>query len=300
MFGFRPDGRKLGKKIDPIVRFTPYIMTRHSDAQVMTTIYADAKSMSEYIHKKRDEGYKISHLSILIAAFLRTVCEFPELNRFVVGKGLYTRNELTVTFVTIKGHNRNNIEEAELKCFFDPRDTIYVVSEKLNKGIAFLRSQNNSDATVKIANALLTVPFFTAFVVDILKLMDRFGILPKAIIDASPFHSSLIITNMASIKMNSVYHHIYDFGTNSIFLGLGRRTLQMKMDSDGNLTARKVYPIGAVIDERIMGGAQYGMALQTMTNFILHPELLENPPETVLDEGVDFSLKEKYKNWNLE
>jgi len=295
MFGFRPDGRRVKQK-DPIVRLTPYIMTRRSDAQVFTTQYADAEVFSKYINAKRQEGIKITHMAIIVAAWLRTVCEMPMLNRFVAGNDVYARNELALSFVTIRGRGEEELREAVCKLYFDPHDTIFQVAEKLEKAIQKCREATSNSMVNRLANTLLSIPFLTGILVGVLKGMDRIGIMPKAVIDASPFHTSLFISNMASIKMNSIYHHIYDFGTTSVFFGVGRKTIRITAATDGKLKTQHVYPIGCVVDERIMAGAQYGATFSVLSKYFRHPELLERPPEKVLNDGVDFSLKEKYRD----
>ena len=295
MFGFRPDGRRV-KPHDPIMRLIPYIMTRRSDSQVFTTQYVDAEILSQYINKKRQEGIKISHMSIIVAAWLRTVCEVPMLNRFVKGGDVYARNELALSFVTIKDRGMDELRESVAKLYFDPTQTIFEVSEKIDRAIEKCRASTENSMVNRLANSLLSIPFLTPLLVGVLKAMDVIGLMPKAVIDASPFHTSLFISNMASIKMNSIYHHIYDFGTTSVFFGVGRKTIRITAASEGKIKTQHVYPVGCVIDERIMSGAQFGVAFSVLNKYLRHPELLEERPEKVLFDGVDFSLKEKHKN----
>ncbi len=297
MFGIRPDGRKVrGGRVNPFVLITPYIMPTRNDAQVFTTQYLDADALSDYINEKRKQGIKMNHMAVIVAAWLRAVCELPMLNRFVIGKTIYARNELTVSFMTVRSRSRDEFEETAVKLWFDPTETIFQVAEKIDDAINKNREIGSENATDKLLKTILGMPALVAPVMGFLKLLDRLGLLPKAVLDAEPFHTSLFISNMASIKMNSIYHHIYNFGTTSIFFGVGRKSTRVSVDSDGKLRAHKVYPVGCVIDERIMAGAQYGTAFQIMSGYLRHPELLEQPPEKVLDEGVDFSLKDKYRN----
>lgn len=294
MFGRRPDGKRV-KSADPIVSLTPYIMTRRSDSQVFITQHMELESVTQYINQKRQEGVKVSHMAILIAAWLRTVCEFPSLNRFVVGRKLFARNEIAVSFVTIKGRGEH-VKETVCKLYFDPHDTVEQVSEKLERAIKKAREAEENSMVNRLACALLSMSLLTGFLVGVLKFMDRLGIMPKAIIDASPFHTSLFVSNMASLKMNSIYHHIYDFGTTSVFIGMGKPDYRVKGMAGEQVKLEKTIPLGVVIDERIMGGAQYGMAFACMNGYLRHPERLEQPPQQVRNEGVDFSLKEKYRN----
>ena len=278
MFGFRPDGRKLKAEISPFILITPYLMTERSDAQVFTNQYIEVEPINKYINEKRKQGVKMNHMAVIIAAWLRTVCEMPMLNRFVVGKTLYTRNELSVSFMTVKTKSRDEFEETSVKLYFDPRDTIFEVAEKVERAIEKNREMTNENGTDKLLRIILGMPAIVAPLVAFLKGLDRFGLLPKVLLDAIPFHTSLFISNMASLRMNSIYHHIYNFGTTSVFFGVGRQEAKVSVGVDGKIKAKKVYPIGCVIDERIMAGAQFGMAFHTINHYLKNPELLEAPP----------------------
>ena len=108
--------------------------------------------------------------------------------------------------------------------------------------------------------------------------MDRLGILPRKIIDLSPFHTSLFITNLASIKTRSIYHHCYEFGTTSVFVCMGKPEVAFGREPGKR---KKVLPLGIVMDERICTGVEYARFAVTLRQLLMHPERLEGPAETV-------------------
>lgn len=108
--------------------------------------------------------------------------------------------------------------------------------------------------------------------------MDRMGILPKSLNKISPFHCSLFITNMMSIGLPAIFHHLYNFGTCSIFLSVGRPERQT-VTVGGQLARRLVLPMGIVTDERIGGGAEYAQGVHCFLQYLQHPEVLEMTPE---------------------
>ena len=119
--------------------------------------------------------------------------------------------------------------------------------------------------------------------------MDRHGILPKAIIDASPFHSSLTISNLASIRTKEIYHHIYNFGTTSLFITIG--TLEKNVEMVGGVPTEVRYmPLGVVMDERVGSGLLFAQAFRKFAGYLAKPEQLELPPENVI---VDSPYREK-------
>lgn len=285
MFGYRADGRRL-KNVDPIIKLTPMIMTERSDAQVFTSQCADWEIMNNYIREKRAQGIKMTRMAIVIAAYVRAVSQRPEINRFVVNKKLYVRNDLCVSFALLKKRTAEEVIETTVKLHFDPTDTIFTVSDKLNEIIETESKLSADSKTDKVAKAVLSIPLLPRFGVSFLKWLDRLGILPGGILEASPFHTSMFITNMASIKMNMVHHHIYNFGSTSMFLSMGKREERV-CSTHGEIAVRNVLPLGVVIDERVCCGAIYAMALHQWESYMHNPWLLEQPPERVrFDDGL--------------
>ena len=182
------------------------------------------------------------------------------------------------------------IEENTVKCHFDPRDTIYDVAERVNNAIEQNRREEADNATLKVAKLLLR-PALANTVVFLARALDRYGVLPKYIMEASPFHTSLFITHMGSIGMPAVNHHIYNFGTTSLFLSLGSVERQTVIGSDGKAARKRYLPIGITADDRICAGAMYARMVNRMMHYLNNPELLEAPPETVrFEEGNAYGL----------
>ena len=191
MFGRRADGRVL-KKIDPIIALTPYLMPMRCDAQVFLNYRLDYEKMARYIVEQGANGNKLTFMELIIAAFVRTVSEMPEVNRFVVNKRLYARTQLTVSFVLLLDTgNPDDIEENTVKCYFDPRDTIFDVAARVREMIEQNRRQEADNSTMKVAKLLLN-PILANTIVALARFLDRYGIMPKYILDASPFHTSML------------------------------------------------------------------------------------------------------------
>ena len=97
MFGRRPDGRRIDR-IDPIMKITPYIMPERSDAQVFLRHRADMEAMSAYIRSQAEKGQRLSHMQIIVAAYVRAVSNNPAVNRFIMNKQLFARNNCSAAF----------------------------------------------------------------------------------------------------------------------------------------------------------------------------------------------------------
>ena len=270
----RADGKRV-KNADPMYTVAAYVMSKRVDSINMITIDIPIDPIKEYLNRKRKEGYKFSHMSVVLAAFIRTMKEFPELNRFVVNKKIYQRNELAVGMVVLQpgemGHGTMS------KMYFDENNTIFEVNDIINKYVEDNRQAPKSNGTEKMIKILLSVPGVLPVGVAIFKWMDKHGLLPKAIIDMSPFHMSFGITNLASIRTNHIYHHCYEFGTTSIFLAMGN-TREVPHRKGDEIVFEKCMPIGVTMEERIASGAYFAMAFRKMRTYLRNPELLEVLP----------------------
>lgn len=275
----RADGKRL-KHFDPMYTVAAHVMAKRSDAMNMITIDIPCEPMQQYINDSRKKGRPISHLALVLAAYIRTMAEFPALNRFVVNKRVFARNEIRVGMVVLKAGDADGTMS---KLQFMPNDTVFEVNDKINDYVNANRSVTEKNSTDKLIDNLLKIPGLLRVGVPILKWMDKHGLLPKAIIDASPFHASMTITNLASIKTNHIYHHCYDFGTTSVFFAMGNAR-EVPRRHHGEIVFERCMPIGVVMDERICSGNYYATAFRKFRKYLADPALLEEAPAEILSD----------------
>ncbi len=298
MFGFRPDGRRV-KGIDPAVRITPYIMPMRCDAQVFLQHKADYELMARYIAKKGAEGEKITFMQIIIAAFVRTISQHPEINRFIMNKQFFSRKNCTVSFTMLKEQQNADAGETAVKIRFDLTDTIFDVRDRMNAVIEASRGVENQNFVDKLLQFLFAVPGLPTAIIALVRLLDRYGLCPGALLDELPFHTSMYITNNASIGLHHVNHHIYNFGSTSLFFGMG--TLErIAVVEKGETRMKRYLPIGITADERVCSGAHYAKFFATMNYLMNHPEELENPPAEVrFENGCEYHVPKAKKAESL-
>ncbi|MCL2881445.1 MAG: hypothetical protein FWF45_00925 [Coriobacteriia bacterium] len=267
----RSDGRRI-RTLDPITRFMGYIMKHRWDSCNQVTWELDYEKVEAYIKARKGQGGPpISLMAVIIAAYVRTCSQFPFINRFLVNKRLYAHNDVTVSFVALKSDwdGVGDQPEALVKIHFTGAETLDEVAEKLNAAITLNRA-DDANSVEKIADRILKLPGLPSSIVGTLVWCEKHGMLPKALIEASPFHCSMFFTNLASIRGPMLYHHLYEFGTCSTFLALGFST-----------TRPKSFALGVTLDERITNGAGFIRASRYMEQTIAHPERLETPPAEV-------------------
>ena len=277
----RSDGTRL-KNIPAFDRVIPHIMSRRYDATNYGKIEVDLSNLHRFLRQLRQEGHKVGIMDAVIAAYAMLLTKMPELNRFVAGKKIYQRNHVCVSFVILKHQEDGTPTETAVKVYIEPGDDLLIIAQKIRKIIADNETLQTQNALDRFVDRIMGLPLLPGTAVGAIKLLDRFGLLPKKIIALSPFHTSMFISNLASIQMNYVYHHLFEFGTTSLFVTLGMP--QRRRGEDG--TSKRVMTLGVSLDERICLGAIWAKGLYEFRRNLEHPQRLLNQPEEVEDTPV--------------
>ena len=264
----RPDGNRV-KNATAVVQALPYIMPKRYDAQNWANDYVDDDILRAYIREKKKEDKVVTRMSLLIAAYYKAVLENPNVNRFIVNRKIYQRNHFCVSFVILKTRADGTPDETSLKVFLQPEDTVFTISERIKKMIDDNLNQEYNNSTDKFVNVAFSIPGLARLIFGLAYLLDQIGLLPRAIIDLSPFHTSLFITNLASINTTCIHHHCYEFGTTSVFICMGRPE-----DKLGDVKGKRL-PLGVVMDERIATGIEYSRFFTAFQRYLRHPHVLE-------------------------
>lgn len=101
--------------------------------------------------------------------------------------------------------------------------------------------------------------------------------------EASPFHTSFFITNLKSLGINHIYHHVYEFGTTGLFIAIGKEK-RLPVSQGSHITVRKCMGFGLVTDERFCDGLYFARSLKMLKKFLRNPELLETPLEQKVED----------------
>ena len=276
----RADGVLL-RHTDPMYRIAAQVMATRSDSMNMITLDIPLAPIDAYLRQKKREGHTMSHMAVIMAAYQRMIAEYPAINRFIVNKRAYARNEIAIGMVVLQGSHTDKANDGTMsKIYLQPDDTIFDVNRRIEEYVEKNRTQAKDNKTEQLIRKLVAIPGLLRFAVNLLKFMDRHNMLPKSIIDASPFHCSMVFTNLASIRTNHIYHHCYDFGTTSVVVAAGNSREVPKRRS-GEIVFDKCMPLGVCMDERICSGSYFAIAFRRMKQFLNDPSLLETPPDTI-------------------
>lgn len=281
MLGYRTDGRKI-KNIPPFFKIIPQVMRTRSDSQVYYSYDMPIKEMDEYIDKKAEENIRISYMQIIYSAMVRLIAQRPQLNRFIMNGRTYARKEIYIS-LAIKKSLSDDGEETTIKLPFTGTENIFEIKEKLEKVINKNKDISTENSTDILAKSLSLIPnFLLKIAVSFIMFLDKHGLLPKAIINASPFHTSAFLTNVASLGIDAIFHHLYDFGTTGLFLAMGKKKKSYIYEDD-DFKQEKCISLAFVCDERICDGYYFANSVKMFNKYLKKPELLEENIKKVED-----------------
>ena len=274
MFGHRSDGAKA-KLNNGLYLAMPHIMNHRYDSMNMTEFDIDLEILDEFIKEQKEStGVIYSYLDIINSAIIRTIYLRPELNRFVVNRRIYDRHEIQVSMAVQKSLKQGlQSNETTIKIGFEGYENILEVKQAFEA--QFREAKGSTNDTDKLTTTLAKIPYgINYLVIGMLKLLDKLGILPKAVMDAEPFHTTYFITDLRSVKGPSIYHHVYEFGTTGLFFSTGVEELKPYKTIDGDVKFKRVMPMKFVSDERFCDGLYFVTSLRMLQKILKNPKVL--------------------------
>lgn len=283
--GDRKDGTLL-RKVDSMHVIMPLMYPNRCDNEAFISQRVDLTNAMAYLEKKNAAcpEYHYNFFQLMVTAILKVITLRPKMNRFIANKNLYQRNEVTAAF-TVKKVFSDNGGEALARIYSKPTDNLETVHNEIFQQVAFCRSDDKDQSTASM-DILQKLPRpILKFVGFLARFLDRHGWMPNAIIATDPYYCSAVLTNLGSLKIHSGYHHMTNWGTNSVFCAIGEIKKRPFYDDNGNITMRPSVDLGLTIDERIADGYYYAKTVHLLQYLLENPELLEKP----LSEPVDMT-----------
>ena len=276
--GDRRDGRKVSAP--GLQTVMTALLPKRTEAEVYLHDTIDATELMKYLEQKnkgRTEG-KMTIFHCAVTGLARMLYERPLMNRFVQGYRIYERKEISLSFVA-KRRFADGSEEALLYLVPDQTDSVNEISKKIIGDVKEARKSEHATGGVdELLDKFAAMPrLLMAGLVRVIRWLDFWGLNPKFITDGDPNYSSILISNLGSIRCPAVYHHLNNYGTNSIMVTIGTLHKEEILMEDGRKEIRDVLDIGATLDERIADGFYFARSLKLIRHIFEHPELLEKP-----------------------
>lgn len=282
----RRDGTKV-ENLDSAHKIMPYLMKNRCDAEVYSVERIDVTKLLKYLDKlNKDREQKITLFHAVITAMAKTIHNRPLLNRFVAGRKFYDRHCISFGFVA-KNKLEDNSEERLiiLKTKYDMN--LEKLSNKILTKVNETRKNNTNDMNDTLGLVTRFPRCITSLIMTAFRILDFYGLVPKSISDSDPNYSSVLISNLGSIKADCCYHHLNNYGTNSIVSTIGVIKEEKIINENGKSTTKKYVDISFTLDERIADGFYFSKSIK------LFKYILENP--TLLDDEISTKVETKEK-----
>lgn len=295
MFGLRPDGKRV-KDMGIIETAGPYFMPMRIDAVNYITIDVPCAALDEFIARERKNGNSYSYMHIVAATLVRLLYLRPKLNRFIMRGTTYQRKGIQIS-LTVKRKLEDEGAEETLKFEFNGRESLPEIKAIVDKLISDTLNQKEKAKTSGFIGKFVKIPpFMFRWVLAILRWLDKHGMIPAKILKASPFHTSAFLTNLKSIRLGKIYHHLYNFGTTSIFVAMGKEKMMPVVENNKELKIAKIMRLGISLDERIADGFYMGKSLRMMQDIFANLDSLnEALPEGEIPTKIKKSKKKNKK-----
>ena len=279
------------RDIDSMHVLMPMFFLSRCDNEAYISERIDLTNIDRYLEglRGKDPEYKYNMFQIIVTAMLKAVVLRPKMNRFITNQILYQRNKVSASFV-IKKMFTDDAEEGFAFIYAKPEDTLETIHNEIKRQVMAGKDRSpeqkgKKDPTAAAMDMLCRLPrSVLKFLFVILRFLDRHGMVPDSLIETDPQRASVMFSNLGSIKLNSGYHHLSNWGTNSLFVIIGEKKLLPYYDEQGNVTMRDSVDLGITVDERIGDGYYFAKTLRLIRKLLENPELLEKP----LGEEIEY------------
>ncbi len=291
-FGDRKDG-KLLRNVDSMHFIMPIIYPNRCDNEAFIMETLDLGNLDVFLEKKNasDPEYKYNLFQCLVTAALKTITLRSKMNRFIANRNLYQRNEVSAAF-TVKQVFSDEGDEVLAFIHSKPENTLDDIHDEIGRQLKKLRQKNATDPSTDAMNLFNKIPrVISKTAVRFMCFMDRHGWVPSSLIETDPYYSSVVLSNLGSLHLQSGYHHMTNWGTTSVFITIGEAKMVPVLQEDGSVENRHQVDCGFIIDERVADGYYYAKTIKLFKFLIENPELLDRP----LNEKLGDELWQKIK-----
>lgn len=264
------------------------LMPNRADREVYLHQDIDITELLKYLETKNGPGadHKTTLFHCIVTIVSRMINERPKLNRFIQGGRIYERDKITLSFVA-KRQFTDHAEESLMVLTAKADDTVDTISKRIVGDVHKARTAPAAQGIDDIIDKFAALPRpILMLAIKVIRLLDFWGKNPKFLTDGDPNYTTVLLSNLGSIKTPSVYHHLNNYGTNSIMVTIGTMRKEAVLQPDGSTQVRDFVDIGATLDESIADGFYFGRSLKLLTYICAHPELLDKPLKE--DSGYDY------------
>jgi hypothetical protein len=268
MFGRRADAT-LVTQVSTMRRIMPYVSPRRNDSlfYMMQDIEVEAAlAFVDERNRERPADRPLTLFHLLLRACAQALYLRPGVNRFVKSGRLWQRDGEWITF-SAKKEIRDGAPMITIKNRFHPTtetldEMVDGVYDRLAAGRAGKRT-----ASDKEMSWMVRLPSFAIKALMVLaRVGDNLGLTPRKMIEADPLFTSVFLANLGSIHYPAGFHHLWEYGTASLFGVMGR--------IEPGANGRRKISMAWTYDERIEDGLYSYYTLELIRAHLEQPERL--------------------------
>lgn len=266
----RADGEII-RKMHPYRRIMSFIMPTRNESLVFFDEYIDAGNLLAFLEKKNEE-FPVDITHCLLGALFIALRENPEMNRFVVGRRLYQRKDITVTFSMKRIKKNKKAKLAAVKIVAKPDFKFRELCASVQSNINVERSDETTYADKELGFFFHIPRPILRFCVGFFRVLDYYNLLPPAFIANDALYTSIFLANLGSLDMKAGFHHLYEWGNCPLFAMVGKIE-ERPVCIDGQVLARKMLHVRFTFDERIDDGLTARGGIETFRQVLEDPFL---------------------------
>jgi hypothetical protein len=266
----RPDGT-LATNVPPYRRIMPFILKTRNESAVYFEQELDLTKTLEFIEQyNANHARRITVFHLFLWASMRSLHQRPGMNRFTVGGRIYQRNGIWLSYAA-KKEMKDGSPLVLLKREFDPAMSFDQLVDfvhgdvKVGRSDQQLHNEKETNLSLKLPALLLRFGLWA------IALLDSMNLLPHGFIKPDPMYASMMVTNLGSLKLESAYHHLYEYGNVPVFVALGCNKTKVDVDENGQFIAKTVCSVKYSFDERIEDGLYCAKTLEILRSYVEDP-----------------------------
>ena len=270
----RYDARRIQLSTDLNALF-PYMMKGRNDSIVYYPLKTDVENLLLYIEEKKGTDQEITFFQAVLLALVKVMREFPEINRYIKGRRLYERYDVSLGFIAKR---ELSVEGSETNVSLYIKNDVSrdEILQKIRGEIKVAKSGAEKEDD-KIISILMRMPrLILRFVVKMLDVYDFYIDTPKFMrYGVDPLRCSAYVANLGSVGIDAPYHHLFEWGTCSMFMAIGIIKNEPVINENCEITMRRMVEFKVSLDERISDGYYFARALDRFKEYFANPQLLE-------------------------
>jgi len=252
----------------------PYIMRGRNESIAYFPMDVDAEPLLAYIEAHKGTDLEITLFQAILLSFTKVLRARPVLNRYIMGRRLYQRRDVVFSFIARKKYTDDS-QETNVLVNIKPTDDRATIIAKLNGEIRTAKSDSQKQDDKVIGYFMHLPRALLRMAVGLFDLWDFFVDTPGFLRGVDPLRCSVYVANLGSVGIGAPYHHLYEWGTCSLFVAIGKIVPKVVVGEDGQPVVRRVIPLRVSLDERIADGYYDARSLELAEEYLANPALLE-------------------------